>query len=59
MTVSSWENEQRLKVLQELHPFKGTGKPDDIARAAVFLASKDNTWMTGSLMTVDGGYVAR
>ena len=48
-----------MAALQELHPFKGTGKPDDIARAAVFLASDDNTWMTGSLMTVDGGFVAK
>lgn len=30
-----------------LHPFRGLGIPDDIARAAVFLASEDSSWITG------------
>jgi NAD(P)-dependent dehydrogenase (short-subunit alcohol dehydrogenase family) len=35
------------------------GLPRDIARAAVFLASEDAEFVTGSLLTVDGGMTAR
>lgn len=38
------------------HPFKGLGTPQDIARAAVFLASEDAAWITGIGLPVDGGY---
>ena len=31
------------------------GQPDDVARAALFLASSDSAWITGSALTVDGG----
>jgi NAD(P)-dependent dehydrogenase (short-subunit alcohol dehydrogenase family) len=45
--------------IEALHPFRGIGQPEDIARAVVFLASEDNSWMTGVMMPVDGGYTAR
>ena len=44
--------------LQAMHPFKGFGEVDDIARAAVFLASEDASWITGIGFPVDGGYSA-
>jgi NAD(P)-dependent dehydrogenase (short-subunit alcohol dehydrogenase family) len=34
------------------------GEPDDIAGAAVFLASKAAAWMTGQAVVVDGGSLA-
>jgi NAD(P)-dependent dehydrogenase (short-subunit alcohol dehydrogenase family) len=34
------------------------GEPDEIARAAVFLASEDSTFMTGADLLIDGGYTA-
>ena len=34
---------------------KRLGAPEDIARAALFLASSDASWVTGSALTVDGG----
>jgi NAD(P)-dependent dehydrogenase (short-subunit alcohol dehydrogenase family) len=34
---------------------KRLGQPDDIARAALFLASGDSGWITGTALTVDGG----
>jgi NAD(P)-dependent dehydrogenase (short-subunit alcohol dehydrogenase family) len=46
-------------VMKELYPFKGVGKPDDIAKMAVVLASDDASWMTGACVAVDGGYTAR
>ncbi len=36
-------------------PMKRIGKPEDIARVAVFLASEDSGYMTGQVLTVDGG----
>ena len=32
------------------------GQADEVARAAVFLASSDSSYMTGSEVTVDGGF---
>ena len=34
---------------------KRLGQPEDIARAALFLASSDSGWVTGTSLTVDGG----
>ncbi|EKG20956.1 Glucose/ribitol dehydrogenase [Macrophomina phaseolina MS6] len=48
-----------LEVLQRRHPFGGPGKPEDIARIAVTLASDDASWLTGTNIPVDGGYTAR
>lgn len=36
-------------------PLKRLGTVDDIARAALFLASDDSSWITGSALTIDGG----
>lgn len=36
-------------------PMKRTGSPDDIAKAILFLASEDSSWITGSVITIDGG----
>ncbi len=40
-------------------PMKRLADPVEIARVAVFLASDDASYMTGSLVTVDAGYTAR
>ena len=31
------------------------GRPEDVARAALYLASSDSEWVTGTTLTVDGG----
>jgi NAD(P)-dependent dehydrogenase (short-subunit alcohol dehydrogenase family) len=40
------------------HPIGRLGSPEDIAGLAVFLASDESSWMTGSILPVDGGYLA-
>jgi len=40
---------------KKMIPMKRVGKPEDIARVAVFLASDDSAYMTGQVLTVDGG----
>ncbi len=41
------------------HPIGRLGQPDEVARAAVYLASDDSRFMTGSDLLIDGGYAAR
>lgn len=42
-----------------MHPMGRFGQPQEIASAAVFLASDDSGWTTGSVVTIDGGYIAQ
>jgi NAD(P)-dependent dehydrogenase (short-subunit alcohol dehydrogenase family) len=39
-------------------PLGRWGRPEDVARMALFLACDDSDWVTGSLFVVDGGYTA-
>ena len=41
--------------IKKMIPMKRLGQPDDIARAVVFLASADAAYLTGQVITVDGG----
>ncbi|KAI1037493.1 hypothetical protein LB503_013107 [Fusarium chuoi] len=43
---SSLEGQSRAQV-EALHPFGGLGRPEYIARAALFLVSEDSSWVTG------------
>jgi NAD(P)-dependent dehydrogenase (short-subunit alcohol dehydrogenase family) len=42
-----------------LHPLGHMGEPDDIAWGAVYLASDESRFVTGSALVIDGGYTAR
>jgi 3-oxoacyl-[acyl-carrier protein] reductase len=42
-------------LIKKMIPLKRLGQPDDIAKAAVFIASADAAYITGQLITVDGG----
>jgi NAD(P)-dependent dehydrogenase (short-subunit alcohol dehydrogenase family) len=46
--------EEVNKYIEGLHPWGRLGQAEDIARAAVFLASGDASWVTGITMPVDG-----
>lgn len=46
---------ERQKAMLGLQLLGRIGQPQDIARAVSFLASRDNTYMTGHVLVVDGG----
>jgi NAD(P)-dependent dehydrogenase (short-subunit alcohol dehydrogenase family) len=50
-----WENPETLKRSTEHAPLRRIGEPDEIAGAAVFLASKAGNFMTGQAIVIDGG----
>ena len=50
-----WKDPKVAEVMTKQLPLRRFGEPDDIAGAAVFLASPAARWMTGQAMVVDGG----
>jgi NAD(P)-dependent dehydrogenase (short-subunit alcohol dehydrogenase family) len=50
-----WEDEQALKQRTATTPLRRIGEPDEIAGAAVFLASAAGSFVTGQAIVVDGG----
>jgi meso-butanediol dehydrogenase / (S,S)-butanediol dehydrogenase / diacetyl reductase len=44
---------------EAMHPMGRFGQPEEVAGAAVFLASDESGWTTGSVLTIDGGYSAQ
>ncbi len=50
---------QAIERLVSLHPMGRLGKPSEVAKAIVFLASDDASFITGTSLLVDGGYTAR
>src|SRR5881296_1843956 len=56
LVASTGAGEQRLKTLSTIVPLGRLGTPDEIAKAVVFLASDDASFITGTELFVDGGF---
>jgi NAD(P)-dependent dehydrogenase (short-subunit alcohol dehydrogenase family) len=56
LLASSEAGEQRKKMISTMVPLGRLGTPDEIAKAVVFLASDDSSYVTGTELFVDGGF---
>lgn len=61
-TILTERNQQRIpeqqkQALVDLHPIRRLGTPEDVARAALYLASEDAAWVTGVILDITGGAV--
>lgn len=59
MTKGMLQDEACRKFLEASTPLGYIGEPEDIANAALYLASDDARYVTGSILYVDGGWTAR
>ena len=55
INTAAWETPSAYADLMTLVPYKRIGEPDDIAQAAVWLASDASDYVTGATLFVDGG----
>ena len=55
----SHELEETKAKLDARQPMGRMGRPDEIARAALYLAADESEFVTGSILTIDGGLTAR
>jgi meso-butanediol dehydrogenase / (S,S)-butanediol dehydrogenase / diacetyl reductase len=58
LTAGIFADAVRREKLTALHPLGRLGEPEDVANAAVFLASSEASWITGVALAVDGGFTA-
>ena len=59
LTAALRENPDLLSRLESLHPMGRLAEPEEIASAALFLASDEASFVTGAALAVDGGYTAQ
>jgi len=58
-TIPIQKDSERNRFIIQRTPGDRWGKPDDIAGAAVFLASPASDWLHGVILPVDGGWLVR
>ncbi len=58
-SVAETLTSEQVNALRALHPLNRLADPQEIARATLFLASSDASFMTGAALHVDGGFTAR
>jgi glucose 1-dehydrogenase len=55
INTAAWRTPEAYAELMQLVPYRRIGEPEDIARAAVWLASDDSDYVVGTTLFVDGG----
>lgn len=59
MTLEALNDEAWSKVWLAMTPMGRVGMPQEVASAVLFLASKAASYVTGAVLTIDGGYTTR
>lgn len=59
LTKSLTDRADMLAKLESLHPMGRLGQPREVAYAALYLASDESSFVTGSCLAVDGGYTSQ
>lgn len=55
LALGAWSTPQAYSALMTLVPYGRIGEPEDIARAAAWLASDEADYVTGATLFIDGG----
>ncbi|HUG24384.1 3-oxoacyl-ACP reductase FabG [Piscinibacter sp.] len=55
INTEAWDTPEAEQALLKLIPYGRVGEPDDVARAAVWLASDESDYVTGTTLFIDGG----
>jgi glucose 1-dehydrogenase len=58
LTRANYTDPEARRATEAVIPLGRLGQPDDLVGAGLFLASDESRWVTGSTVTVDGGYLA-
>jgi len=48
-------NDKKIEANEKRHPLKKIGAPEDVANLAAYLMSEQAKWLTGQIITIDGG----
>jgi 3-oxoacyl-[acyl-carrier protein] reductase len=57
-SIKQWESygpERQAQLLEQI-AVRRLGRPEDIANAVLFFAAEESSWVTGQVLSVDGGY---
>jgi len=58
LTERYFQDESYTQAIRDIHALGRWAEPQEIATAILFLAAEENGFMTGSILTVDGGWTA-
>ncbi len=57
--IQQYNSKKELEKIKEVIPLKRFAEPDEIAELVKFLSSEKNSYITGQIIPIDGGYVLR
>ena len=55
MTKPFLKNQKDIEFMNNEHPLGRIGQPEEIGKSVLYFASDDALWITGAVLTVDGG----
>jgi len=57
--IHQYNSKKELEKIKEMIPLNRFAEPDEIAELVTFLSSEKNSYITGQIIPIDGGYVLR